>query len=144
MTTKIKPVTGKIAKVLNSREIALNVGSVHGVKVGMLFDVLHPEGFEIHDPDTGEILGSVASPKVRVRIARVQERLSVASTCKAKSVNTQAIKDWRDLFEPPNWENRYETLKIERPFERDIKEMDEADSYVSTGDPVVQALDHRA
>ena len=136
MTTEIKPITGKIAKILNSREVALNVGREQGIKVGMLFDVLDPAGFEVRDPDTGEPLGSVASPKVRVRIVRAQERLSVAATCKAKRVS-----NWRDLFEPPILEKRYETLKTERSFERDIKDLDEADSYVSTGDPVVQVLD---
>ena len=75
-----EPIRGKVARVLNSREIALTVGSSDGVVVGMFFDVMDPKGEDITDPDTGDILGSVERPKVRVQITKVQERLSVAST----------------------------------------------------------------
>src|SRR5262249_52570621 len=81
------PIRGKVAQILNSRNLVINVGSRDGVVVGMYFDVLDPKGEDIKDPDTGEVLGSVERPKVRVQIVQVQERLSVASTYKQRQVN---------------------------------------------------------
>ncbi len=108
------PIRGKVAQVLNSREIALNVGSAQGVVVGMRFDILEPEGIE--DPDTGESLGVIDRPKVRVQVAHVQERLSVATTCRTKRVNTGgAFGDFSRALMPPRWITSYETLKAKGP-----------------------------
>ena len=52
-------IRGKVARVINSRELALNIGSEHGVRVGMLFDVIDPKGEDIVDPETGDIIGSL-------------------------------------------------------------------------------------
>lgn len=63
-------IRGKVARILNSRELAINVGAADGVKVGMYFDVLDPKGEDIKDPDSGEVLGSLERPKVRVKLRR--------------------------------------------------------------------------
>ena len=68
----ITPIRGKVARVLNKHEIAINVGTAKGVAVGMYFDVMDAYD-EIEDPDTGEVLGSLERPKVRVKIVHVQE-----------------------------------------------------------------------
>ena len=47
---------GKVACVLNAREIAINVGSKHGVSVNMFFDVVGSEHSNIKDPDTKEVV----------------------------------------------------------------------------------------
>ena len=39
-----KPICGKVARVLNSREIAINIGVADGVTTGMFFDVEYPYG----------------------------------------------------------------------------------------------------
>ena len=31
------PIRGRVAKILNSRELAINIGAAHGVCVGMYF-----------------------------------------------------------------------------------------------------------
>ena len=80
-------IRGKIARVLNSREVALNIGSANGVSVGMYFDVMDPTGEDITDPDTEEILGSIERSRVRVKVIHVQERLSIASMYKTKRIN---------------------------------------------------------
>ena len=141
MVTQTKPITGKIARILNSREVALNIGSENGVKSGMLFEVLSSNGYEIPDPDTGLILGSVSAPKVSLKITRVQEKVCVASTYRTKRVDIRSFSTSADMFKSPKWEKRYETLKTGGVFERDIEQLDEKDSYVSIGDPVVQVLD---
>lgn len=136
MTNMIR---GKVARVLNSRELALNIGSQNGVREGMLFDVIDPKGEDIVDPDTGGILGSLERPKVRVKVISVQDRLSVASTYKKERVNiggvgigTSAISQ---LFMQPEHVTQYETLKTE---EKTWEDISEEESYVKCGDPVVQ------
>lgn len=132
-------IRGRVARILNSRELAINVGSDHGVRVGMFFDVTDSVLEDIADPDTGEVLGSIERSKVRVRVIAVQERLALASTYKKWNVNVggsglgggfaaRALK-------PPKWETHYETLKTR---EETWEALDEEQSFVKTGDPVVE------
>lgn len=137
-----EPIRGKIAQVLNSREVALNVGSAQGVDVGMLFDILEPEGIE--DPDTGEPLGVIDRPKVRVQVAHVQEKLAVAATYRKERVNVGGTFDslatagsFSRALMPPRWITKYETLKTE---EETWEDLDEEAGYVKTGDIVIQVI----
>jgi hypothetical protein len=137
------PIRGKVARVLNSRELALNLGSEHGVKIGMFFDILDPKGDNITDPDTGEIIGSIERAKVRVKVVSVQARLSVASTYKKERVNIGGSgslvgfgsSGLSKLFLPPEYITQYETLKTQ---ERTWEDLSEDESYVKSGDPVVE------
>ena len=43
MTSKNEPLRGKVARILNSRELVINIGEQEGVEIGMLFDVLDPK-----------------------------------------------------------------------------------------------------
>ncbi len=141
MTTEVKLIQGKVARILTSREVALNIGQKNGVEPDMLFDILDPIAQDIEDPDTREIIGSIYRPKVRVRIKNVEERVSLASTYKSKKINIGGAglgTSWGALFAPPKWVHEYETLTTE---EATWEHIDEEDSYVATGDPVVQVLD---
>ena len=138
-----EPIRGRVARILNSREMVINVGSSSGVTVGMRFEVMDKKGEDVRDPGTGEVLGSVERPKVRVEVSKVKERLSVASTYKKETVNVGGPGlgvggEVARMFLPPKWETRYETLKTE---EKTWEDLDEEDSYVKTGDPVVQMPD---
>lgn len=137
-------IRGKVARVLNARELALNVGSSHGVEIGMYFDVLDPKGEDITDPDTGEILGSVERTKVRLKVIKVMDNLSVASTFKRKKSNIGGSglaglggSSLSRLFLPPEYVVRYETLKTQ---EKTWEDLSEEQSYVKTGDPVVEVM----
>jgi hypothetical protein len=136
MTNQIR---GKIAQVLNSRELALNIGTVHGVRVGMLFDVLDSKYEDIVDPDTGDVLGSLARPKVRIKIISVQPKLSVGSTYKKERVNIGGVgigsAGLAQLLSPPEYVTQYETLKTT---EKTWEDISEEDSFVKRGDPVVE------
>ena len=46
-----EPIRGKVARILNSREMVINVGSDSGVAVGMRFEVMDAKGEDILDPD---------------------------------------------------------------------------------------------
>ena len=52
---EMHPITGKVAKVISNREVALNIGKTGGVREGMLFDIVVPGSLEITDPETGEL-----------------------------------------------------------------------------------------
>ena len=140
MTTKTEPIHGKIAKIINSREVALNVGAEQGVKPGMRFAIFDSRENQILDPDTGDLLGSVNTPKVQVKVSDVWGFVSLASTYRTKRVDISK----RALFQRPQWERRYETLKTGGGFAKDTIDLDPADSYVAIGDPVVQVVDDPA
>lgn len=139
-------IRAKVAGVLNSREIVITAGSKNGVVVGMYFDVMNPKGEDVTDPDTGEIIGSIERPKVRVQVTQVQERISVASTFKKQKVNIGGTGSglFGDLgavsraLMPPKYVTKYETLKTD---EKTWEDLEEEQSYVKTGDPVVQVVD---
>ena len=143
MAIRTEPIRGKIAKILTSREVALNIGKIQGVETGMLFDILFEVG--VTDPDTGEELGPVELPKTRVKITSVSDKVSVASTYRTMRVNVGGTgTTFSALFQPPKWETRRETLRVRESFEEWGDQMDEENSYVTIGDPVVQVLDTEA
>ncbi len=140
MTEKAR-ISGKVAQILNSRELVLNVGADAGVTLGMSFDVLDTKGEEIEDPDTGEVLGSLRRSKVRVEVSRVEDRMSVARTYRKSRINVGGnmpeITHFSRAFLPPKWITKYETLKTD---EKTWEQLEERESYVNTGDPVIQVL----
>ena len=102
------PLRGKVARILDSRNLVINIGSQQGVKIGMYFDVMDPKGEDIRNPDTNEILGSIERPKVRIRITYTQDKLSVASTYKKKQVNIGGKGGvinlgFAEYLMPPKW-----------------------------------------
>lgn len=135
-------IRGKIAQILNSREVALNIGEEDKVRLGMTFDILFSQGLVIEDPDTGEELGSVDRPKARVKIWRVHAKFSLAKTYRTTRVNVGGHGSLgslgiRGMFEPPKWETHREELNIEHSNEGQA----DYEGYVKIGDTVVQALD---
>lgn len=140
-----EPIRGRVARILNSREIVLNVGSMNGIVVGMKFDVLDPKGEEIIDPETGEVLGSLSRPKVRVKVKTVQDRLSVAGTYRTREINIGgtggalgSLGSLSEMLRPPQYVKKVETFKTT---EKTWEDLDESESFVKTGDPVVQVIE---
>lgn len=139
-------IRAKVARILNSREIAITAGSQQGVSIGMLFDVMDPKGEDVSDPETGEVLGSIDRPKVRVQVIQIQERISVASTFKKEKINVGGtgallgdIGAVSRAFMPPKYIVKYETLKTD---EKTWEDLNEQESYVKSGDPVVQVIEN--
>ena len=135
-----EPIRGKVARILNSREIVINLGATTGVVVGMYFDVVDPKGEDIRDPDTNKILGSIDRPKVRVRVTKVQDELSLATT-QEKRVNIGGIGNFSRLLMPPRWITQYESLRTK---EKTWEDLSEEESYVKIGDPVIQVIEEAA
>jgi hypothetical protein len=136
MTERIR---GKVARVLNAREIAINRGVEHGVTEGMRFVVLSDAGENIQDPDSGEVLGSVYRAKIEVEVVDVRARLSIARTFKVKrrNVGGTGLGTFGKAFEPPKWVEEPQTLKTE---EKTWEDLDESQSFVRAGDPVEQIV----
>lgn len=138
-----EPIVGAVAKILTARELVINRGSKHGVKVGMKFQVLDPKGENISDPETGKTLGSIDRPKVSVEVTTVEEQLAVARTFHSRRVNVGGTGGLAGLsalarqFEPPRYLTRYDTLKTE---ESTWEDLDESESFVKTGDPVREII----
>lgn len=142
-----QPIRGKVARLLNAREIVINKGTTDGVVVGMYFDVMDVNEADIVDPDTGESLGSIERSKISVKIIHVQEKLSVAATYRSERVNLGGsgvdleaaigLGPVARALMPPKWVTKYETFEIRgdslTPFE-------EKNSLVKIGDPVVQII----
>ncbi len=137
-----EPIRGKVAKVLNSREIAINRGYADGIKMGMYFDVMSLDSGEIKDPDTNEVLGSIKRTKVRVRVTEVQEKLAVASTYQRATVDSPAsFGPFARSLMPPSWINKYEIETLRKSDLFSPVDIDEDDSYVKDGDLVVQVIE---
>jgi hypothetical protein len=130
-------IEGKVAQVLNVRELVINKGSEHGVTRGMVFAVLNRQGVRILDPETEEELGSVEIPKVLVKAVRVEPLLAVARTFVE---HRQVIggSGFSNMFAPRKEYVEVETLRLsEKPYH---EELAEEQSYVKIGDPIVQVL----
>ena len=72
-------IQGKVATILNERDLVINRGTIAGVKEGMVFAILEPT-VEISDPDSGLSLGSITREKIRVKIVEVEKQFSVGKT----------------------------------------------------------------
>lgn len=137
MAASIEPIRGKIAQIISSREVALNIGKNRNVQVGMLFDIAVPGNLEIRDPETREVLGSLQpKAKARVRVVSVADKFAVAATYRPESVNPLRLRgDVGFLF---GTQTRTETLKTREALNENFSQ---EGGYVTIGDPVVQVID---
>lgn len=132
--TKIE---GKVARILNDREVVLNRGSSHGIEVGMYAAIVDLSGEEIRDPDTDEILGGLMRFKKTLMVSQVSEKFCIASTFRTKRVNVGGkglfgSSQFDSLFDPPKYEKQVERLRLS---ESDPQPLDESESAVTSGDP---------
>ena len=126
MSPKTK-LTGKVAAILNPRELAMNIGASAGVERDMIF-VLVGEA-ELKDPDTQEVLGTVRHEKGRVKVVVVKDKFAIARTFDTYEVNIGGVGQdlaseigqllesssgsFSRYFDPPNWVTRVKTLEYE-------------------------------
>jgi len=69
---------GKIAKILDERNVIITLGMQHSVKEGMRF-VVFAQGEMVTDPDTGESLGAWEIVKGYIAAAHVQEQMTICA-----------------------------------------------------------------
>jgi len=90
----VEPIKGKVARILSEYELALNIGSDHGVEKGMRF-AIHSSPIDILDPDTKEKMGQTTLEMEHVEVYEVQKRFSLARTF---SVTSGIIVPYPSLF----------------------------------------------
>ena len=93
-------IVARVAAIIDDTTLVLSAGSQHGVKEGMLFDVV-AQHQEITDPDTGESLGQWEVAKARVVVTHVQEKMSTARsplTAQAETSGTLSTLMVRQSF----------------------------------------------
>lgn len=128
-------IQGKVAQILNERDLVINKGSDHGVADGMLFQVTQPD-VPIKDPDSGAELGVLARDKIKVKVFEVHPMFSLAKT----------YETYRASVLPPHevalqmmrrTVTRTRKIIIPDPLRKSVI-IDAEGSTVNIGDPVVQ------
>lgn len=91
-------IEGKVAQVLNTRELAINRGRKDGVKVGMKFAVLAETPLELKDPETGAVLGVIDREKVRVSATEVHDAFAICRTYETRSIPAQGVRGITEIL----------------------------------------------
>lgn len=136
-----KPITGKVAKIISKRTLALNIGEDDGVQVGLHFRIIDGQGKEITDPDSGEALGVNRQEKISVEVTQVDKKFSIAKTYQFHEENVGGYGSFGripQMLTPPNYVKKFETFEIEDETE---KEISEEQSIVKIGDIAQQILE---
>ena len=123
-------ISGKVANILNERELIINKGAADGVNQDMVFKVLEPE-IEVRDPETQELLGSLVREKIRVKIFEVCPKFAVGRTYETYATAAPTLLGVLTARQV----NRVRTL---RTGHTTAKASDEQDSFVEVGDFVIQ------
>jgi hypothetical protein len=131
-------IEGKVAVILNEKELVINRGAAHGVTPGMRFRVLAEKPLQVSDPDNPEeILETFERDKVKVEAVDVKDKASVCRTYETYTTRGgpyASMGSILNLFEEPTTHVR--TLKArsaDRP-----EPLTEEESFVKRGDRVVQ------
>lgn len=125
---------GKVAQVLNERQIVVNIGRRDGVAEGMRFAVLADTPLEIPDPVTGLSLGTLDQEKVKVQATQVLDKMTVCTTYETRVVGGIFFPDLSEAFSPRR--RIPKTLSAEE--EAYPAPLSSNDSYVKIGDRVRQ------
>ena len=129
-STRVGVIEGKVAKILNLRELVINRGSEDGVEVQMRFEVVE-ESQEVLDPDTEEVLGEFRRVKVRVKAAEIYPRFSIARTY-------ETYKEANFAAGLSNITRPRKITKVKTISTSSDAVYEEGKSYVKIGDKIVQ------
>ena len=124
-----KAVRAKVAEILTDYRVALNAGTSKGVQRGAAATVYRIVA--VKDPETGEPLGSVTVPKLKLRIVNVQELLSVAEITDRTGGDDGP---YGSLTISSQWK-RLKRIATSKAFE------DPDNVYVAVGDDVIVQID---
>lgn len=139
MTDQKKRIEGRVAAILNARELAINIGSDGGVVQGMKFAVLAESPMIVTDPMTGDELDQIDREKVRVEAIEVRPKMTICRTFRVTRIaggplSASGLMGFRDLAAPPR--EIPETLRME---DSSLPPpLPEKESYVKVKDRVIE------
>ncbi len=129
-------IEGKVAQILNERELVINIGTNSGVVTGAIFAVLAATPTEVRDPESSEVLGQIDRVKVQVRAFETHERFTVCSTYRTRIVGGLGPMNLDSVLSP-----RRQIPETLRASEDSFPEpLSPEESYVKVGDRVKQVL----
>jgi hypothetical protein len=126
---------GRVAAILNAKELVINIGAVNGVKLGSIFAILSEKPIVIKDPTTGDLLDQIDREKVRVKVIEVRERVAICSTYRMTAgMDYSGVLSASKLLRAME-ETKLETLKIA---DSGVPApLTEEESYVKVNDRIV-------
>ncbi|HBB86564.1 MAG TPA: hypothetical protein DC047_02990 [Blastocatellia bacterium] len=144
-----RPIQGRVAQILNARELVINIGAEAGVTKGMKFAVMSKSPTEIRDPETQEVLDTVDREKVRVRASEVRPKITICRTFLVRTIpgrpGYSGFSGISNLLEGIRLSESVPERKVVdtlRADERDLPPpLSEEESYVKIGDRVIQIIE---
>ena len=130
------PIQGKVAAILNSRDLVINKGENDDVSEGMLFQVTQPD-VPVNDPDSGVELGVLIRDKIKVKVVEIHPQFSVAKTYETYSAHIPSVYEQAEAASRGRTVTRVRKIIIE-PDEHKTVTIGVEGSTVNIGDPVVQ------
>lgn len=135
-----RKLAGRVASILNAKELVINIGANQGVSPGMKFAVMAESPMSVTDPETGEVLDMIDREKVRVEAVEVREKISICRTFRKREIPAGLLYT-TPLF-PTGLANLTSPPKI---IEEDLKVQNTSlppplsaeDSYVKINDRVI-------
>ena len=129
-------INGKVAAILNERDLVINKGHNDGVSEGLSFMVTQPN-FSIKDPDSGVELGVLAREKIKVKVFEVHPKFSVAKTYETYSSTEPSGLQLADAQHRRRTVTKVRKILIEPAGQKNVAIGLEG-STVHVGDPVVE------
>ncbi len=130
------PIQGKVAAILNARDLVINKGRNDGVSEGMEFQVTQPD-VPILDPESGASLGVLTRDKIKVRVVEVHPQFSVAKTYETYSAHVPSAFEQAEPLSRGRTVTRVRKIITESPGQN-TSIIGQEGSTVKVGDPVVQ------
>lgn len=128
------PLEGKIAEVLDTYRVVVNIGGDDGVKEGMEFEIFEQKG-GYTDPDTGEDLGTREVVKARVEVVELYDKMSVMESAETErhSPLTDAVRMYTSSQRTKQLPTESNVETDERTVERgdQVREINESGDDVS-------------
>lgn len=127
-------IEGKVATILNTRELTINRGSLDGVEASMRFKIVD-ENAAVIDPGTKEELGTISREKIRVKVFDAQPRFSIASTYETYQIEERIPNQ---SLVTPLTRTITKVRTLAGSSFNPIESYDESKGFVSVGDRAVQ------
>ena len=129
-------IRGKVAAILNERDLVINKGGDDKVSEGMLFQVTQPD-VPIVDPESGDNLGVLLRDKIKVKVFEVHPKFSVAKTYETYSARVPSMYEQAEQASRGHTVTRVRKIIVGSP-ERRTDTIGLEGSTVNVGDPVIQ------